>query len=105
MPGDRVATLCITIGESVYWWGMGQPPTETGCSVVERVADTLGTSIEELPTLSNTVDPDALDAVVTADPSSDVSVSFTYAGVRVLVYSRETVYVQTNEADTVRQRR
>jgi hypothetical protein len=71
---------------------MGQVPEEVTVPIVETAADVLGTGVEDLPPLSESVPIDGLDAVV-ADPTQDVTVTFTYAGLRVLVRSGGTVYV------------
>lgn len=76
---------------------MSGSPEELIATVVETVADNAETPIEDLPLLTNTIDPDALDAFVPADPASSVTVTFMYAGRRVLVHSDHIghmVYVQ-----------
>lgn len=56
----------------------------------------LDTPIEELPPLSEAINPDALAALFssTPDDSSNLTVTFTYAGLHVSVHSDTTVYVQ-----------
>lgn len=56
-------------------------------TIVRRVATATDQSILELPTLYDTIDPEALDAVVdSAGPeSSPLEIRFTYAGHRVTV--------------------
>lgn len=62
--------------------------------VVQAVSDALGTPVDELPPLAETINPDALGAIVSNDPPSDVTVSFSYAGRQVLVREGKTVYVR-----------
>jgi hypothetical protein len=70
---------------------MDQAPEEVTVPIVETASDALGTGVEDLPPLSESVPLDGLDAVV-ADPSQDVTVTFSYAGLRILVHSGGTVY-------------
>ncbi|TKX53360.1 hypothetical protein EXE44_17410, partial [Halorubrum sp. SS7] len=44
--------------------------------------------------LSDAIDTDGLDAIVTGDSSHDVTVAFSYAGMAVFVYADSTVYVR-----------
>jgi hypothetical protein len=62
-------------------------------TVTETVSDALGEPVDALPPLSDAVDTDGLDALVTGDRSHDVAVTFSYAGLAVLVRSDATVYV------------
>ena len=73
--------------------GMSQAPGEVTVSVVETASDVLETEIEDIPPLSESVPIDALNSVV-ADPSQDVTVTFSYAGLWVLVRSDGTVYAR-----------
>lgn len=73
---------------------MGEEPIEVTRAVTEAVSDASGTPMEELPLLENSIDLDALNAVVTNGSSSDVLVSFTFAGLRVHVHSRDVVYAR-----------
>lgn len=66
---------------------MSGSPDELIATVVETVADNVETPIEDLPLLTNTIDPDALDAFVPADPASSVTVTFMYADRRVLIHA------------------
>lgn len=60
--------------------------------VSEAVSDALETPIDELPPLSESIDLDGLDAVV-SHSAADVAVTFSYAGLRVFVHSDGFVYV------------
>lgn len=71
--------------------------------IIEVVSDELDTPIEQLPLLSRSIDPEALDAIVTDDRSHDVTVTFSYAGHRVLVRSDNTVYVRPIQNDNTAQ--
>lgn len=76
---------------------MAESPEEITVTVAETASDALGTPIEELPPLSEAIDLEGLEAVVarpTEGRSSCVTVSFSYAGLRVLVRSGHTVFVQ-----------
>lgn len=66
------------------WRGTGQP----SIAVVEAVADATDRDPLDVASLYDHVDTDALDALVTSaedGSGTDVRVSFTYDGVRVLV--------------------
>lgn len=79
------------------WVGVMEQSTRMSVIVVETICDALETPVEELPPLSNQIDLDALDglmSVAETEPSSDVTVSFTYAGLHVMVFSNKTVYVR-----------
>jgi hypothetical protein len=74
---------------------MGESPAEEmALPILEAVADAIGTPITALPPLSGAIDLDGLDAIVTDADAHDVTVTFRYAGHRVLVHSSETVYVR-----------
>lgn len=73
---------------------MKTPPDETTLRIAEAVSDVVGTPIEELPPLSEVINPEAVAALVAENHSQDVRITFSYAGVRVLVHSGATVYVR-----------
>lgn len=82
---------------------MSQPPNEITVPIAEAVSDTLETPIEELPSLVDTIDLDAVESLVpstatTGDPH--VAVSFTYANLRIWVYSGNTVYVRPTDNES-----
>jgi hypothetical protein len=62
--------------------------------IAETVSDALNTPIDDLPSLSQSIDPEGVNAIITDDRSHDVTVTFSYAGLRVLIHSTNTVYVQ-----------
>lgn len=73
---------------------MQQPLAEITVRIAEAVSAALNVPIEDLPPLSQAIDLEAVEAIVTGDPDHDVTVTFAYAGLRVLVHSRRTVYVR-----------
>jgi hypothetical protein len=73
---------------------MTEPPGEILSKITTAVSVATGRSVEELPPLSESIDPDGLVALVTGEPSHDVTITFAYAGQRVLVHSDHTVYVR-----------
>jgi hypothetical protein len=73
---------------------MERPPRKVWMPIAEAASDALETPMEELPPLSTAIDLDGLDAVITNSQSNDVTVTFSYAGLRVLVHSSNTVYVR-----------
>ena len=68
-------------------------------SITEAVSDALNTPMEQLPPLSQSIDLDGLVEIVTENRSHDVTVTFSYAGHRVLVHSDGTVYVRPIQND------
>ena len=74
---------------------MEKPNRDLLLSVSEVASDALGVSVDDLPSLANAVDPDALEALVS--PAGDlhrdtVRVTFDYAGLEVVVQSGTIVY-------------
>lgn len=67
--------------------------------ITEAVSDALETPIEELPPLSESINLDGLDAIVSASDAADVAVIFSYAGLRVFVHSDGFVYVRPTYED------
>lgn len=78
---------------------MRESSEETLMRITEVVSDALNTPIEQLPPLSHSIDLEGLDAIVTDDRHQDVTVTFPYAGHRVLVHSGDTVYVRPIQKD------
>lgn len=72
---------------------MNHLPDEIILRITTAVATETGRQIEELPLLSEAINPEGLMALVTDEPSHDVTITFAYAGQRVLVHSDGTVYV------------
>ena len=60
--------------------------------IVEAIAEEEGVDAVELPPLGETLDTDALEALVGS--GGDVTISFEYAGYRVGVDSRGTVTIE-----------
>lgn len=73
---------------------MDQPSSEIIPRTTTAVAVAAETPIEELPPLTDAIDPDGFEALVTGDPSHDVTITFAYAGQRVLVHADKTIYVR-----------
>ena len=65
--------------------------------VIQAVATTTGTDPLELPPLYETVDPDALDALV--EDMTTGTISFTYTGRDILVHSDGTVTIDDPPID------
>ncbi|MDV7348427.1 HalOD1 output domain-containing protein [Halorubrum distributum] len=78
---------------------MRGPSEEPLLTIAETVSDALNTPVEELPPLSHSIDLDGLEAIVTENRSHNVTVTFPYAGHRVLVHSDSTVYVSPIQND------
>ncbi len=72
---------------------MHHPPPELTTRVIEAVSEASGTPIEDLPPLPNSINIGAAADIVTDEPSHDVTITFAYAGMRVLIHSNATVYV------------
>lgn len=72
---------------------MDQPASEITPRITTAVATAAGTPIPELPPLCEAINPDGLESLVTGEPSHDVTVTFAYAGQRVVVHADNTVYV------------
>lgn len=67
--------------------------------MVEALSDALGLPVEELPPLSQSISVDGLDALLNGEDTEDVTVSFRYAGFRVVVHSDGLVYVRPLETE------
>ena len=66
---------------------MAQPPREMTTSILEPVSAVSEAAVETLPPLSNTTEADGLEAFIPDNPVYDVTITFAYAGLRVLVHS------------------
>lgn len=62
--------------------------------ITEAVSEAVDTPVETLPPLSDAIDLEGLETLMTDNPAHDVTVIFAYAGLRVLVHSDRTVYVR-----------
>jgi|AntDeeMinimDraft_4_1070355.scaffolds.fasta_scaffold23057_1 hypothetical protein len=69
-------------------------PPEITIPIAETVSEALERPIEDLPPLSDSISLDGVEAIVAAASSGDVRISFTYAGLYVVVDSGQTVYVE-----------
>jgi hypothetical protein len=74
---------------------MGATTNDTVVAVTEVVSDALEAPMEELPPLSRVVDLDAVDTLVSSNASTrppGITVTFTYAGLTVVIQSHGMVY-------------
>jgi len=78
-PSDRPSTLTTEASVST--------------AVIEAVAEAAETEPDELPVLTNVVDPDALDALFAGSETTG-SVQFQYAGYDVTVSADRTIQVR-----------
>jgi hypothetical protein len=71
-------------------------------AVTRVVSDALETPLEELPPLSQVIDVDALQHIVSANGGPrppEVTVGFEYAGLKVFVHSGGVVYTRPIDAE------
>ncbi len=68
--------------------------------VVRAVSDTLGAAPTEIPPLFETLDPDALDALIEHATDTAVTIAFEYAGLQVTVDADGTVSVDGDRTAT-----
>lgn len=73
---------------------------ELSVAVVEAVAAATDRTTTDLPPLQRTVDPDALDRLLSQGQSSSVTVSFSYAGADVWIISNGTIEIQVDRDST-----
>ncbi|MFC7070315.1 HalOD1 output domain-containing protein [Halobaculum lipolyticum] len=69
-------------------------PEPVSYLVVEGVSAVTGRSMRDLDPLNDTLDPDALDAVLGDDSRSNASVRFEYAGCRIEVSGTGEVLIR-----------
>lgn len=68
---------------------------EPGVGIVEAVADAADLGPMSLPPLNETVDVDALDAIVgSGDPDERTTITLQYAGAVVVIDGDETITLQ-----------
>jgi hypothetical protein len=76
---------------------MDPPPDKLTIRISRAASVALETPIEELPPLSEAINPDALESLIVPTPTdsaSNVTVTFSYAGLHVFVQTDNTVYVR-----------
>ena len=73
---------------------MGQNSDRALILVIEAASEALEVPIEDLPPLSESINLDGLDAVVNYSEDAEVTVTFSYAGLRVFVHSSGLVCVR-----------
>lgn len=62
-----------------------EQPFQPSVTIVEAVAAATGRTEMDLPPLQKHIDPDALDAMISREKSSEVTISFRYAGTVVVI--------------------
>lgn len=77
-------------------WAESEQPS---VAIVEAVSAATGRQITELPPLQEGADPDAVDALLTGGQSSQLRISFSYAGTSVVVEADGTIEVRSEAAD------
>ncbi len=87
------------MGDTLVRKAMAQSDDRTLVLVTEAVSDALDVPMEDLPPLSETISLDGLDAIMGDGGADDVTVTFSYAGLRVFVHSEEFVYVRPTGSD------
>ncbi|WP_336022993.1 HalOD1 output domain-containing protein [Halobellus salinisoli] len=65
-------------------------------TLVEAVAAATGQAMTDLPPLHRSIDPDALDALLTRGQSSSVTVSFRYADTDVSMNENGSIEIQVD---------
>jgi len=83
---------------------MPQAQADPLVTITEVVSDAVETPMEDLPALRESVEPEALAALLTDDRSRDVTVAFTYAGRDVIVSSGGIVYVRPPDCSATARR-
>lgn len=79
--------------------GTSRQKREISVPIAETVFGSLETPASELPPLSEAIDLDALESLVPAQASPDVTVAFRYEGLRVVVHSGRVVCVRSDRGD------
>lgn len=79
--------------------GTSRQHREISVPIAETVFGSLETPASELPPLSDAIDLDALESLVPTEASRDVTVVFSYEGLRVIVHSGRVVCVQSDRRD------
>lgn len=74
------------------WHRSGDPSV----ALVQAVAAATNRETTDLPLLQQHVDPDAIDALLTADRSSVVSISFRYADTAVTMRGDGTIEIEVD---------
>lgn len=72
---------------------------ELAVPLAEAIFGSLETPASELPPLSDAIDLDALEALVPAEGPPDVTVAFSYEGLRVFVHSGGVVCVRSTHRE------
>ena len=72
---------------------------ETILAVAETVSRELEIPVTEVPSLTRSIDIEALTSLVANDPTGNLTVSFTHAGLQVIVHSNDSVIVRPTLED------
>lgn len=82
----RIRIMCDETRMSFEWTEYESPTV----AVISAVSAVENTPPDELPPLSDSLDPDAINAIIEATDSSDgtVSVTFTYCNYEVVLFQR-----------------
>lgn len=73
-----------------------EEPFHPSVTIVEAVAAATGRTPTELPPLQQSIDPDALDSLITRGKSAGVAVSFEYADSVVVVEGNGAIEVRVD---------
>lgn len=73
-----------------------EEPFHPSVTIVEAVAAATGRTATTLPPLHDSIDPDALDRLLTREESAAVTVSFRYAGTEIVVDGGGTIEVHVD---------
>ena len=96
--GDSEASGGFDGGASrTYAWGDGDRPST---AIVDAVAEATGRELRQLPPLFQTVDADALDALLAFgyhERDVPLEVTFTYVGIEVTVTATGSIELRPND--------
>lgn len=91
--GDRTVETEANPAAVRHDWRQSDDPS---VALVEAVAAETDRTATDLPPLQHTIDPDALDALLTGNRSSAVSISFRYADAVVSIHRNGSIEVKVD---------
>jgi hypothetical protein len=91
--GDRTADTETNLATVRHEWRQSGDPS---VALVEAVAAATDRTVTDLPPLQQSIDPDALDALLTGNQSSEVSISFRYADTAVSIHRNGSIELQVD---------
>ena len=97
--GDRTAETETNPATVRHEWGQSDDPS---VALVEAVAAATDRMATDLPSLQQAVDPAALDALLTGNQSSAVSLSLRYADTAVSIHSNGSIEIQVDGSSAQR---